>query len=180
MSTRQLQHLLKLLCIKDSVKGVFSLKFGGLCHVDAHIGLIPTEGGPDFPSTFAEGDGRPPMCTQPEMGLAKRIADHLNRERCSVGGKAGCPERTVHRHKMIPQDGDQAVPGFFSIRLIFLGGFGVTWQGCIEDRPTSMNGIHRMDGCSCAILCHIHFHLSVPAAQPETQCMRIFWTCMMA
>src|ERR1017187_896016 len=172
--------MLKFLSIKDPVKGVFSLEFGGLCHVDAHIGLIPTEGGPDFPSTFAEGDGWPPMCTQQEMGLAKRVADHLNRERRPVGGKAGCTERTVHRHKVIPQDGDQAVLGFFSIRLMSRGGFGVTRQGCIEDRPTSMNGIHRIDGCSFAILCHICFHLSAPAAQSETQCIRIFWPCMMA
>ena len=172
--------MLKLLCIEDPVKGVFSPEFGGLCHVDAHIGLIPTEGGPDLPSTFAEGDGWPPMGTQHEMGLAQRVADHLNRELRSVGGKAGCPERAAHRHKVIPQDGDQAVPGFFSVRLMSLGGFGVTWQGGIEDRPASMNGIHRMDGCFFAILFHIHSHLFVPAVHSETQCMRIFWTCMMA
>jgi len=37
-----------------------------------------------------------------------------------------------------------------------------------------------MDGYFFAILFHIHSHLSVSAAQSETQCIRILWTCMMA
>jgi hypothetical protein len=98
--------MLKLLCMKDPMEGVFSPKFVGPCHVDANIGPIPTKGGPDFPSTFAEGDSRPPMLTQQEMGLAKRASDHLNRVSDFVGGLTEFPKRAFHRRKMIPQDGD--------------------------------------------------------------------------
>jgi hypothetical protein len=62
--------MLKLLCMEDPVKGVFISEFIGPCHIDADIKLVPTEGGPDFPSPLAEGDGGTPICTQPEMGLA--------------------------------------------------------------------------------------------------------------
>jgi hypothetical protein len=55
--------MLKLLCMEDPVKGVCSLEFIGPCHIDADTGLICTESGPEFSSTVAEGDGRPPICS---------------------------------------------------------------------------------------------------------------------
>jgi hypothetical protein len=109
ISARQPQGMVKLFCMEDPAKGVFSWEFIGPCHVDADIGLIPTEGGPNFPSTLAEGDSRPTMLSQQEMGLAKRIMYHLNRKSISVGGMMALAKGTCHRHKMIPQDGDQAV-----------------------------------------------------------------------
>ena len=66
------------------VKGVSCVEFIGPCHINADIRLICTEGGPDPSSTFAEGNSRPPMLSQQEMGLAKLVVDHLNRESVSV------------------------------------------------------------------------------------------------
>jgi hypothetical protein len=56
--------MLKLLCMEDPVKGVFSLEFIGPCHIDADIRLISTESGPNFSSPLAEGDGRTPIFSQ--------------------------------------------------------------------------------------------------------------------
>jgi hypothetical protein len=98
--------MLKLLGMEDPVKGVFSLEFIGPGHIDADLRLIATEGGPDFSSAFAEGDGRTLIFSQKEMGPPERAADHLNWESISVGGWRAFPKRTFHRHKMIPQDGD--------------------------------------------------------------------------
>ena len=82
--TLQPQGMLKLFCMEDPLKGVFSLEFIWTCHIDAYLRLISTEGGPDSSSTLAEGNSRPPMLSQQEMGLAKRVVDHLNRESSSV------------------------------------------------------------------------------------------------
>jgi hypothetical protein len=128
------------------VKGVFSLEFIGPCHINADIRLISTESGPDLSSTLAEGDGRTPIFSQQEMGPAKQAADHLNWKSSAVGRLTAFPKRTFHRHKVIPQGGDEAMLGLISVRPLSLGGFGVAWQGCIEDRPSSRNGIHRMNG----------------------------------
>ena len=173
--------------MEDTVKGVISLEFSfefiWPCHINADIRLISTESGPDFSSTLAEGDGRTPIFSQQEMGPPQRAADHLNWESSSVGGLRAFPKRTFHRHKMIPQDGDQAVLVSCPVRSASFEGFGGTWpigQGRIEDGSPSMNETHNMDGYSWAILCHIHSHLSqkLPSfqalkAQSETQCIRI-------
>jgi hypothetical protein len=56
--------MLKLLCMEDPVKGVFSLEFIGPCHIDADIRLISTESGPNSSSPLSEGDGRTPIFSQ--------------------------------------------------------------------------------------------------------------------
>jgi hypothetical protein len=139
------------------------LKFIGPCHIDADLRLISTESGPDFSSTLAEGDGRTPIFSQQEMRPPERAADHLNWESSSVGGLRAFPKRTFHRHKMIPQDGNQAVlvpchadPASFE----GFGGTWLTWQGCAEDGSPLMNESYGLDGYSLAIFGHIHSHLS--------------------
>jgi len=119
--------MLKLLCMEDPVKGVFSLEFIGPCHIDANIGLISTESGPDFSSALAEGDGRTPIFSQQEMGPSKQAADHLNWESSSVGRLTGLPKRNFHRHKVIPQGGDEAVLVPCPVCSISFEGFGGTW-----------------------------------------------------
>jgi hypothetical protein len=141
--------MLNLLWMEDPVKGVFSLEFIGPCHIDADIRLISTESGPDFSSTLAEGDGRTPIFSQQEMGPAKQAADHLNWESSSVGGLTAFPKRTFHRHKVIPQGGNEAVFVPCPVRPTSFQGFGGTWaiwQGCIEDRSPSMNETYGMNG----------------------------------
>ena len=96
--------MLKLLVNENPVKGVFLLEFIGPRHINADIGLIPADGGPDVSSTFAEGDGRSPIFSQQEMGPAKRAADHVKGESSSVGGMKAFPKRASHRRQVIPQD----------------------------------------------------------------------------
>jgi hypothetical protein len=138
--------MLKLLWMEDPVKGVFSLEFIGSCHINADIGLIPTESRPDFSASFAEGDGRTPNFSQQEMGPAKQAADHLNGESSSVGRLTAFPKRTFHRHKVIPQGGDEAVLVLCPVKPAPIEGFVGTWQGCIEDGSPSMNETHGMNG----------------------------------
>jgi hypothetical protein len=135
--------------MEDPVKGVFSLEFIGPCHIDADIRLISTESSPDFSSTLAEGDGRTPIFSQQEMGPAKEAADHPNRESSSVGGLKAFPKRTFRSHKVIPQDGDEAVLVPCRVRPASFEGLSGTWpiwQGCIEDGSPSMNETHGMNG----------------------------------
>jgi hypothetical protein len=148
--------MLKLLCMEDPVQGVFSLEFIGPCHINADIRLISTESSPDFSSTLAEGDGRTPIFSQQEVGPAKQVPYHPNWESSSAGGLTTFPKRTFHRHKVIPQGGDEAVLVPCLVRTTPFAGFGGTWpiwQGCIEDgspsidqRVTSGNGTHGMNG----------------------------------
>jgi hypothetical protein len=119
--------MLKLLCMEDQVKRVFSLEFIGPCDIDADIGFISTESGPDFSSTLAEGDGGTPIFSKQEMGPAKQVADHLNWESSSVGGLTGFPKRTFHRHKVIPQGRDEAVLVPCPVCSTSFEGFGGTW-----------------------------------------------------
>jgi hypothetical protein len=102
--------MLKLLAIEHPVKGVSLLEFIGPRHIDADIGLIPAEGGPDVSSTFTERDGRAPIFSQQEMGPAKWATDHVNGESSSMGGMKAFPARAFHGHQVIPQDRYQAVP----------------------------------------------------------------------
>src|SRR4030042_1299746 len=118
--------MLKLLCMEDPVKGVFSLEFIGPCHINADIRLISTESSPDFSSTLAEGDGRTPIFSQQEMRPPERATDHLNWESSSVGGLRAFPKRTFHRHKMIPQGGDEALLDPCLGRTTPFAGFGRT------------------------------------------------------
>src|SRR5512135_2177838 len=149
ISTRQHRCMLKLLYMEDAVKGVFSPEFIGPRHIDANLRLISTEGGPDFSSTLAEGDGRTPIFSQQEIGPPERAADHLNWESSFVGGMVVVPGRTFHRRKMIPQDGDETVLVSCPIRSASCEGFGDTcpaWQGRIEDGSPSMNESYGMGG----------------------------------
>jgi len=82
--TFQHQGMLKLFRMEHPLKGVFSLEFIGPRHIHADLRIISTKGGPDPSSTLAEGNSRPPMLSQKELGLAKRVVDHLNRESSSV------------------------------------------------------------------------------------------------
>src|SRR5664280_782 len=180
VSAGQLQCLVELWCVEDPLHGVASLKFGASSHIDADIRLVATEGGPDFFARRAERDGRAPAFSQQEVGPAQRIVDYLNWE-CDLVGKVGAfPKRIFLCPKVFPEDADEPTTVFHPTCRASDGGGGALWQGCIEDRPTLMNGIHRMDGCSFAILCHICFHLSVPAARSETQRILILWICIMA
>jgi hypothetical protein len=138
--------MLKLFRMEDPVKGVFSLEFIGPCDIDANIRLIAAERGPDFSSTLAEGDGRTPISSQQEMGPAERAAYHLNWENSSVGGSTGFPKRSFHRHKVIPQGGDEALLVHCPVRPTFVEGLVGTWHGCIEDGSPSMNETHGMNG----------------------------------
>jgi hypothetical protein len=119
--------MLNLLWMEDPVKGVFSVEFIGPCHINADIRLISTESSPDFSSTLAEGDGRTPIFSQQEMGPAKRAAYHLNWESISVGRLTAFPKRTFHRHKVIPQGGDESVLVPCPVRPTSFEGFGGTW-----------------------------------------------------
>jgi hypothetical protein len=161
--------MVKLLWVEDPMKGVFSVKFIGPCYINANIRLISAESGPDFSSTLTEGDGRTPIFSQQEMGPAKQAADHLNWESSSVGRLTAFPKRTFHRHKVIPQGGDEAVLVPCPVRPAPFVGFGGTWHGCIEDGAPSMNGTHGMDGYFVVILYHIHPHLSRSAFFPSPE-----------
>jgi len=119
--------MVKLLWMEDPVKGVFTVKFIGPCHINADIRLISTKSSPDFSSTLAERDGRTLIFSQQEMGPAKQAADHLNWESSSVGRLTAFPKRTFHRQKVIPQGGDEAVLVPCPVPLKSLGGFGGTW-----------------------------------------------------
>ncbi|MFO7601293.1 MAG: hypothetical protein R6X27_16025 [Candidatus Desulfacyla sp.] len=101
--------MLQLLWMEDPVKGVFSVEFIGPRNIDADIRVIPTESNPDFPPTLAEGDGRTGIFSQQELGPAKQAADYPKWESSSVGRLTAFPKRTLHRHKVVPQGGDEAV-----------------------------------------------------------------------
>src|SRR5208283_5390503 len=103
ISARQPQGMLKLLWMKDPVKGVFSVEFIGPFHINADIRLISAESSPDFSSTLAEGDGRTPIFSQQEAGSAKQAADQLNWGSISVGRLIALPKRTFNCHQVIPQ-----------------------------------------------------------------------------
>ncbi len=168
-SARQSRGMLKLLVIEHPVKGIFLLEFIGPRHIDADIGLIPAEGGPDVPSTFTEGDGRAPMSSQQEMWPAKRAADHVNGANSSVGGMKAFPKRASHRHQVIPQDRYQAVLVSRPVCPASFEDFGGTWQGCIKDRSPSMIETRGMDGYVLAIFYHIHSDLSRTAFFPNPE-----------
>ena len=108
LSARQLHGMLQLLWMEDPVIGIFSGEFIGPCRIDADIGLISTESGPEGSLILAEGDGRTPIFSQHKLGPAKRTADHLNRECSPVGRLTVFPKRTFHRRKVIPQGADEA------------------------------------------------------------------------
>jgi hypothetical protein len=151
--------MLKLLWMEDPVMGIFSGEFIGPCRIDADIGLISGESGPEGSSFLAEGDGRTPIVSHHKPGPAKRAADHLDRERRPVGRLTVFPKRTFHRRKVIPQGGDEAVPVPRLTRSTPFEGSGGTGHGCIEDGAPSMNGTRGMDGYFVVMLCHIHYHL---------------------
>lgn len=162
ITARKPQGVLKLLGMEDPVKGVFSSEFIGAGHIDADLRLISTESGPDFSSTFAEGDGRTAICSQQKMRPPERATGHLNGESRSGGGWRAFPRRTFPRHQMIPEAGDQAVlvPGpVRPASFEGFGGTGPTGQGGAKDRSPSMNESYGLDGYSLAFLGHIHSHL---------------------
>jgi hypothetical protein len=127
--------MVKLCWLKNPVKGVFTLKFIGPSHIDADIGLIVTECGPDCSATLAEGDGWTRISTHQEMRPAELAADYLNRQSLHVGGLTALPTRTFRDRKVIPKTGDEAVPGI-----------AVPWQGGIKDRTASVKEMHGMNG----------------------------------
>jgi hypothetical protein len=111
--------MVQLLWMEDPVKWVFTVKFVTTRHINADIRLIATESGPDFSAARAEGDGRSLILTQLKMGPAQQAGDHLNREIGAVDRVPELPQWTVHSHKMIPQDGDEAVFRFISrVRVV--------------------------------------------------------------
>jgi hypothetical protein len=96
--------MLKLLVIKHPVNGVPLPEFIGPRHINADIGAVPAEGGPEVSSTFTERDSRAPTFSQEEMGPAKRATDHVNGESPSMGGMKAFPKRAFLRHQVIPQE----------------------------------------------------------------------------
>jgi hypothetical protein len=159
--------MLKLLVIEHPVKGVSLREFIGPRHIDADIGPVPAEGGPDVSSSFTEGDGRAPLCSQQELGPAKRATDHVNGLSGSAGGMQAFPKRAFQRRQAIPQDRYQAELVRRCICPLSCEGFGGTWQGCIEDRSPAMIETRGTDGYVLAILCHIHSNLAACAASLE-------------
>jgi hypothetical protein len=127
--------MFKLCWLEDPVKGVFSLKFIGPCHIDADVSPISTKRGPDLSATLAEGDGRTWIFTQQEMRSAQQTTYQLYRQSLYGGGLTALPTRTFRDRKVIPQGGDEAVPGFVA-----------PWQAGIEDRPASVQETHGMNG----------------------------------
>jgi hypothetical protein len=95
--------MLKLLVIEYPVKGVSLLELISPGNIDADIGPIPAEGGPDISSTFTEGDGRAATFSQKEMGPAKRAADHVDGKSRSLGGMKAFPKRAFHHRQVIPK-----------------------------------------------------------------------------
>jgi hypothetical protein len=139
--------------MEDTVKGVISLEFSfefiWPCHINADIRLISTKSSPEVSSAFAEGDGRPQISSQQELGSAKWAADHLKWKGSSVGRLTAFPKRSFHHHKVVPQGGDEVVLVPCLIRPKPFEGFGgrwPTWQGCIKDRAPSMNEAHGING----------------------------------
>ncbi len=105
VSACQLHCLVKLLCVEDPVHRVAFLEFGASGHIDADIRFVAAEGGPDFFAGRAEGDGRAPVFSHPEMGPAERIVDQPNRE-CDPVGEMGrvprrCSQRMVTRRRRV-------------------------------------------------------------------------------
>ena len=145
ISACQSQSMLKLLRRKDPVKGVFSVKLIGPCHINTDIRLIPGKSSPDFSSALTEGDGRALIFSQKKMGPAKRAANHLNRKSCFVGRLTAFPNRTFHRHKVIPQNREKEALIPCPVRSASFEGLIGTWHGCIEDGPLSMNETHGMN-----------------------------------
>jgi hypothetical protein len=111
--------MLKLLWMKGTVEGVSSLKFIGLRHINADIRLISTKSSPEFSSPLAEGDGRAPIFTQQEVGPAEAASDNLNWKGSPAGRLTVFPKRSFHRHKVVPQSGDEQV----------FEGIGGRWPG---------------------------------------------------
>jgi hypothetical protein len=146
ISARQPQGMVKLLRLEDPAKGVSSWEFIGPGHIDADVGLISTESSPDFSTTRAEGDGRTQIFSQPEMGPAKQAADYLKGESSSAGGLIAFSKRTFHRHKVIPQGGDEAVFVSCPVCSTPFGGFVGPGHGCVEDGSPSLKGTQGMNG----------------------------------
>jgi hypothetical protein len=137
--------MLKLLWMEDPVKGVFSVELIAPGRIDADIGLISTESSPELSSILAEGDGRPTIVSQQEMGPAKQASDHPNGKGSPVGSLTAIPERTFRRRKVFPQGADEAGPLPCPVCPTPFEGFVGTGHGCIEDGSPSMNETHGMN-----------------------------------
>jgi hypothetical protein len=83
--------MVKLFRMEDPMNGKFFLEVLGPSRIDADLGLIPAERGPDFSSPLAKGDGRAPRFSQPEMGPAKQAAFYLNGGSSAVGSLPAFP-----------------------------------------------------------------------------------------
>jgi len=94
--------MLKLLLIKNPVKGIVSLEFISPRHINANIGLISTESGPYVSSTRAERDGGPPIITHHKMRLAQQAANYPNGERSAIGRLIAIPQRSFQNRYVIP------------------------------------------------------------------------------
>jgi hypothetical protein len=119
--------MLKLLWMEDTVKGVSTPELIGPCHINAHIRVISTESSPELSSSFAEGDGRTLIFSQQEMWPAKQAADHLNWESSPGRRLIAFPKRTLERHKVVPQGGDEEVLVPCHVRPALLEGFVGRW-----------------------------------------------------
>jgi hypothetical protein len=69
------------------------------------------------------------------MRSAQQTTYQLYRQSLYGGGLTALPTRTFRDRKVIPQGGDEAVPGFVA-----------PWQAGIEDRPASVQETHGMNG----------------------------------
>ena len=156
--------MFKLLVMEHPVKGVSLLEFIGPRHIDADIGPIRAEGGPDVPSTFAEGDGLGPGILPTAAGASQ----------AGLGPRAWC-KQLCRRDESISSEGSPLPPG--DPTGVISGGAGLLtrwsdvlrrlrWlqQGCIEDRSPSMSETHSMDGYVLVIFRHLHSNLATCAA----------------
>lgn len=131
----QRRGVVKLCRLEDTVQRVSSLKFIGPCHINADLSPISTKRGPDLSTTLAEGDGRTGIFTQQKLRSAQQATYQLYRQSLCGGRLTALPTRTFRGRKVIPQGGDEAVPGFAPL-----------WQAGMEDRPAAMQKSHGMNG----------------------------------
>jgi hypothetical protein len=146
--------MVHLLVMKNPVQGVCSVEFIGRCHINADIGSIPTQSGPDFPVTLAEGDGRTPNFSPQEMGPAQRSVSHLDGAYRPVAQGPVLSKGIFPRRNMLPEDGGQTILVGCPVSRASVAGFAITRQRGIECRFSLMAKTYGMDEYVQA--CHVH------------------------
>jgi hypothetical protein len=153
--------MLQLLIMKDPMQGISSGEFIGRCRINADIGLISANSGPDVPSALAEGDGRHPIFSRQQTGSAEGVVDHVHRQSSVIGQKPPFPGGISRRRNISQEEGDQVFFVGFPVRPASFARFAIARQGCIECRSPTVIKVHGMDGYAPAILRYIYSHLVI-------------------